>query len=92
VRAPGAEMNRHFNYITPEEMVSRMKSRAGIRNLKKSDVREIARTIVDEAQLQAETVSILERAANRLEETGAWYLVDEIRDLLEKIQDDLEKP
>jgi hypothetical protein len=84
-------MNRRNVYITPEEMVAQMKSHAGIRRLKKSDALEIARTIVDEAQLHTETISILQRAADRLEETKAWYLVDEIRDLIEKMQK-TEKP
>jgi hypothetical protein len=74
-------------YITPEEMVAQMKSRAGIRSLKRADVLEIARTIVDEMQVQTETISILQRAAGRLEETKASYLADEIRDLIERIRD-----
>jgi hypothetical protein len=42
---------KHRNvYITPEVMVARIKSRAGIRSLKRADVLEIARTIVDETQ------------------------------------------
>jgi hypothetical protein len=78
---------KHRNaYITPEMMVAQMKRRAGIRSLKRADVLEIARTIVDEAQLYTETLSILQRAASRLEETKAWYLADEIRDLIEKIR------
>jgi len=77
---------KHRNiYITPEVMVARMKSRAGIRSLKRADVLEIARTIVDETQLHAGTTSILQGAAGRLEETKACYLADEIRDLIEKI-------
>jgi hypothetical protein len=54
--------------------------------LKRADVLEIARTIVDETQLHAETISILQKAATRLEEAKAWYLADEIRDLIEKIR------
>jgi hypothetical protein len=73
-------------YITPEMMVARIKSRAGIRILKRADALEIARTIVDEARLHTETISILQRAASRLEETKAWYLADELRDLIEKIR------
>ncbi len=73
-------------YITPEVMVARMKRRAGIRSLKRADVLEIARTIVDEAQLHSETIAILQRTASRLEEVKAWYLADEIRDLIEKIR------
>jgi hypothetical protein len=73
-------------YITPEAMVARMKSRAGIRSLKRADVLEIARTIVNETQLHTGTTSILQSAASRLDETNAWYLADEIRDLIEKIQ------
>jgi hypothetical protein len=41
---------------------------------------------VDETQLHTETISILQRAASRLEEAKAWYLADEIRDLIEKIR------
>jgi hypothetical protein len=78
---------KHRNvYITPEVMVARMKRRAGIRSLKRVDVLEIARTIVDETQLHTETLSILQRAASRLEQAKAWYLADEIRDLIEKIR------
>ena len=78
---------KHRNvYITPEQMVAQMKRRAGIRSLKRADVLEIARTIVDETQLHTETISILQRVASRLEETKAWYLADEIRDLIEKIR------
>jgi hypothetical protein len=78
---------KHRNvYTTPEQMVAQMKRRAGIRSLKRADVLEIARTIVDETQLHTETISILQRVASRLEETKAWYLADEIRDLIEKIR------
>jgi hypothetical protein len=78
---------KHRNvYITPEVMVAQMKRRAGIRSLKRADVLEIARTIVDEAQVQTETLSMLQRVASRLEEAKAWYLADEIRDLMEKIR------
>jgi hypothetical protein len=74
-------------FITPEVLVARMKRRAGIRSVKRADVLEIARTIVDETQLHTETTfSILQRAASRLEEAKAWYLADEIRDLIEKIR------
>jgi hypothetical protein len=72
-------------YIAPEVMVARMKSRAGIRNLKSADVREIARIIVDETQFQTGTTSILHSAASRLEEAKASYLADEVRDLIEQI-------
>lgn len=74
-------------YITPEEMVAQMKIRAGIRSLKRADVLKIARTIVDEMQFQTGTISVLQSAASRLEETEASYLADEIRDLIEKIRD-----
>jgi hypothetical protein len=78
---------KHRNvYITPEVMVARMKRRAGIRSLKRADVLEIARTIVDETQLHTETISILRSAACRLEEAKAWYLADEVRGLVEKIR------
>lgn len=78
---------KHRNvYITPEAMVAQMKRRAGIRILKRVDVLEIAKTIVDQTQLHTETISILQRAASRLEEAKAWYLADEIRDLIEKIR------
>jgi hypothetical protein len=78
---------KHRNvYITPEQMVAQMKRRAGIRSLKRADVLEIARTIVDETQLHTETISILQRVASRLEETKSWYLADEVRDLIEKIR------
>jgi hypothetical protein len=78
---------KHRNvYITPEVMVAQMKRRLGIRSLKRADVLEIARTIVDETQLHTETISILQRAASRLEETKGWYLADEIRDLIETIR------
>jgi|HubBroStandDraft_2_1064218.scaffolds.fasta_scaffold875167_2 hypothetical protein len=79
-------MNYRNVYIPPEVMVAQMKRRAGIRALKRADVLEIARTIVDETQLHAETISILQKAATRLEEAKAWYLADEIRDLIEKIR------
>lgn len=72
--------------ITSEEMLARMKSHAGIRKLEKSEAIEIARTIVDEAQLQGETISILKSAAYRLEQTKALPLVKEIRGLIEKVQ------
>ena len=78
---------KHRNvYITPEQMVAQMKRRAGIRSLKRADVLEIARTIVDETQLHTETISILQRVASRLEETKSWYLAHEVRDLIEKIR------
>jgi hypothetical protein len=79
-------MKQRNVYIPPEVMVAQMKRRAGIRALKRADVLEIARTIVDETQLHAETISILQKAAIRLEEAKAWYLADEIRDLIEKIR------
>jgi hypothetical protein len=79
-------MNYRNVYIPPEVMVAQMKRRAGIRALKRADVLEIARTIVDETQLHAETISMLQKAATRLEEAKAWYLADEIRDLIEKIR------
>ena len=78
---------KHRNvYIPPELMVARMKRRAGIRSLKRADVLEIARTIVDETQLHIETISILQKAAIRLEEAKSWYLAHELRDLIEKIR------
>lgn len=78
---------KHRNvYITPEQMVAQMKRRAGIRSLKRADVLEIARTIVDETQLHTETISILQRVASRLEETKSWYLAHEVHDLIEKIR------
>lgn len=78
-------MKHHNVHITPEVMVARMKSRAGIRSLKSADVREIARIIVDETQIQTGTASILHSAASRLEEAKAWYLADEVRDLIKQI-------
>jgi hypothetical protein len=78
-------MNHRNIYITPEVMVARMKSRAGIRNLKRADARRIARTIVDEAQLYTGATSILHAAASRLQEAKAWPLADEIRDLIEHV-------
>jgi hypothetical protein len=78
---------KHRNvYITPEVMVARMKRRAGVRALKRADVLEIARTIVDETRLHTETISILQKTAIRLEEAKAWYLADELRNLIEKIR------
>jgi hypothetical protein len=41
-------------YPTPEEMVARMKSHAGIRRLDEFEALEIALTIVDETQPQGE--------------------------------------
>jgi hypothetical protein len=73
-------------YITSEEMLARMKSHAGIRKLEKSEATEIARTIVDEAQPQGEMVCILKRAERRLEKIKALSLVDEIRELIEKVE------
>ena len=84
---PGCAGMKHRNvYIPPEVMVAQMKRRSGIRALKSTDVLEIARTIVDETQLHTETISILQKAAIHLEEAKAWYLADEIRDLIEKIR------
>jgi hypothetical protein len=73
-------------YITSEEMLARMKSHAGIRKLEKSEATEIARTIVDEAQPQGEMIAILQRAEHRLEKIKALPLVDEIRELIEKVR------
>jgi hypothetical protein len=73
-------------YITSEEMLARMKSHAGIRKLERSEATEIARTIVDEAQPQGEVIAILKRAERRLEKIKALSLVDEIRDLIEKVE------
>jgi hypothetical protein len=73
-------------YITSEEMLARMKSHAGIRKLEKSEATEIARTIVDEAQPEGEMISILKRAERRLENIKALPLVDEIRELIEKVK------
>jgi hypothetical protein len=67
-------------------MLARMKSHAGIRKLERSEATEIARTIVDEAQPQGEVISILKRAERRLEKIKALSLVDEIRDLIEKVE------
>jgi hypothetical protein len=73
-------------YITSEEMLARIKSHAGIRKLERSEATEIARTIVDEAQPQGEVIAILKRAERRLEKIKALSLVDEIRDLIEKVE------
>src|ERR1700691_2422814 len=73
-------------YITSEEMLARMKSHAGIRKLERSEATEIARTIVDEAQPPGEVISILKRAERRLEKINASSLVEEIRELIEKIE------
>jgi hypothetical protein len=73
-------------YLTSEELLSRMKSQAGIRKLEKSEAAEIARTIVDEAQPQREMVAILKRAERRLEQIKASSLVDEVRELIEKVK------
>jgi CBS-domain-containing membrane protein len=73
-------------YITSEEMLARMKSHARIRKLEKSEATEIARTIVDEAQPQGEMIAILNRAEHRLEKIKALPLVDEIRELIEKVR------
>jgi hypothetical protein len=67
-------------------MLARMKSRAGIRKLQKSEATEIARTIVDEAQPQGEILSILKRAERRLEKIKALPLIGEVRDLIEKVE------
>jgi hypothetical protein len=63
-----------------------MKSHAGIRKLQRSEVTEIARTIVDEAQPQGEILSILKRAERRLEKIKALPLIGEIRELIEKVE------
>jgi hypothetical protein len=73
-------------YITSEEMLARMKSRAGIRKLQKSEATEIARTIVDEAQPKGEILSILKRAERRLENIKALPLIGEIRELIERVE------
>jgi hypothetical protein len=73
-------------YITSEEMLARMKSHAGIRKLEKSEATEIARTIVDEAQPQREMIAILKSAERRLDKIKALPLVDEIRELIEKVK------
>jgi hypothetical protein len=67
-------------------MLARMKSHAGIRKLEKSEATEIARTIVDEAQPQGEVIFILKRVERRLEKIKALSLVDEIRELIEKVE------
>jgi hypothetical protein len=67
-------------------MLARIKSHAGIRKLERSEATEIARTIVDEAQPQGEVIAILKRAERRLEKIKALSLVDEIRDLIEKVE------
>jgi len=67
-------------------MLARMKSHAGIRKLEKSEATEIARTIVDEAQPEGEMISILRREERRLENIKALPLVDEIRELIEKVK------
>jgi hypothetical protein len=87
-----ARMKHRNVYVAPEVMVARMKRRAGIRNLQRADLLEIARTIVDETQLHTETLSILQRAASRLDAAKAWYLADEIRDLIEKIRNAEKSP
>jgi hypothetical protein len=63
-----------------------MKSHAGIRKLEKSEATEIARTIVDEAQPQREMIAILKSAERRLDKIKALPLVDEIRELIEKVK------
>jgi hypothetical protein len=73
-------------YITSEEMLARMKGRAGIRKLEKSDATEIARTIVYEAQPHGEIITILKRAERRLEKLKALSLVDQIHELIEKVE------
>jgi hypothetical protein len=91
-RAPDVYQHRiHYAshrdaYIRSEEMLARIKSHAGIRTLEKSAATEIARTIVDEAQPPGEVISILKRAERRLEKINASSLVDEIRELIEKIE------
>jgi hypothetical protein len=77
---------RQDAYITSEEMLTRMKSQAGIRKLEKSEAAEIARTIVDEVQPRGEMICILRRAERRLEKIKALSLVDEIRELIEKVE------
>jgi hypothetical protein len=76
----------HDAYITSEEMLARMKSHAGIRQLERSEATAIARTIVDEAQPQGEIISILRRVERRLEKIKALPLVGEIRELIETVE------
>ena len=52
-----------------------------------SELRVIRKfTIVDEAQPQGEMIAILKRAEHRLEKIKALPLVDEIRELIERVK------